>query len=280
MLQPVKDIDEYTRIKKTLRNKFDAERTGDQHLFIEQSKLLQPLIKPLLSTQEQTVKAIQERPHRPLTAIMPAVISQTSGASGNRVRASVSSGDLRSDLEQRSASSHIMPAEAPADTALEPDDEQPLIKIDLDSGLNDTDIRNLQDMKLDLPSVVFKNKKIEETSNKIKSVNRSIGQKLGKASDIPAQEKEIYISWKETLGNYKQKIQGLEGAKQFVGQGVDVIFYPSIEDLCLKLAEFDAAKQAGNTGIDNRINSVLDELLRTQAISKDVYDNLYKNIFL
>ena len=78
MLQPVKDIDEYTRIKKTLRNKFDAERTGDQHLFIEQSKLLQPLIKPLLSTQEQTVKAIQERPHRP--AIMPAVISQTSGS--------------------------------------------------------------------------------------------------------------------------------------------------------------------------------------------------------
>jgi hypothetical protein len=72
----------------------------------------------------------------------------------------------------------------------------------------------------------------------------------------------------------------------FVGEGIetaggiDVIFYPSIEDLCLKLAEFDAAKQAGNTGIDNRINSVLDELLRTQAISKDVYDNLYKNIFL
>jgi hypothetical protein len=287
MLQPVKDIDEYTRIKKTLRNKFDAERTGDQHLFIEQSKLLQPLIKPLLSTQEQTVKAIQERPHRPLTAIMPAVISQTSGASGNRVRASVSSGDLRSgasggerSLEQQSASSHGMPAEAPADSSAVSDDEQPLIKIDLDSGLNDTDIRNLQDMKLDLPSVVFKNKKIEETLNKIKSVNRSIGQKLGKASDIPAQEKEIYISWKETLGNYKQKIQGLEGAKQFVGQGVDVIFYPSIEDLCLKLAEFDAAKQAGNTGIDNRINSVLDELLRTQAISKDVYDNLYKNIFL
>jgi hypothetical protein len=179
-----------------------------------------------------------------------------------------------------------MPAEAPADSSAVSDDEQPLIKIDLDSGLNDTDIRNLQDMKLDLPSVVFRNKKIEETLNKIKSENRSIGQKLGKASDISAQEKEIYRSWKETLGNYRQKLQGLEGAKQFVGEGIetaggiDVIFYPSIEDLCLKLAEFDAAKQAGNTGIDNRINSVLDELLRTQAISKDVYDNLYKNIFL
>ena len=175
-----------------------------------------------------------------------------------------------------------MPAEA--DTALEPEPdlplEQPLIKIDLDSGLNDTDIRNLQDMKLDLPSVVFKNKKIEETLNQIKTENRSIGQKLGKSYDATEKEKVIYRSWKETLGTYKQKIQGLEGAKQFVGEGVDVIFYPSVEDLCMRLAEFDAAKQAGNTGLDNRIISVLDELLRTQAISKDFYDELYKIIFL
>ena len=82
---------------------------------------------------------------------------------------------------------------------------------------------------------------------------------------------------------YRQKIQGLEGAKQFVGEGVketDVIFYQSADDLCTRLAELDAAKQAGNTGLDNRINSVLDELLRTRAISKDVYDDLYKLIFL
>jgi len=44
MLQPVKDINKNMGIKNTLRDKFDAERTGDQHLFVEQSKLLQPLI--------------------------------------------------------------------------------------------------------------------------------------------------------------------------------------------------------------------------------------------
>ena len=255
MLQPVKDIHEYARIKKALRDKFDAERTGDQHLFIEQSKLLQPLIKPLLSTQEQTVKAIQEKPHRPLTAIMPAAEAPAP----------------RFGLEHSSTRAADEP---------EPEPEQPLIKIDLDSGLDDTDIRNLQDMKLDLPSVVFKNRKIEETLNQIKTENRSIGQKLGKSYDATEKEKVIYRSWKETLGTYKLKIQGLEGAKQFVGEGVDVIFYPSVEDLCMRLAEFDAAKQAGNTGLDNRIISVLDELLRTQAISKDVYDELYKIIFL
>jgi len=76
---------------------------------------------------------------------------------------------------------------------------------------------------------------------------------------------------------------GLEGAKQFVGRGLtnksDVIFYASVDDLCLKLAELYAARKAGNTGLDNVINSILDELLRVQAISKDEYDNLYKNIF-
>jgi len=282
MLQPVKDINEYMRIKKTLRDKFDAERTGDQHLFIEQSKLLQPLIKPLLSTQEQTVKAIQEKPHRPLTAIMPAA-----EAPAPPVR------HLRFGPEQHPGSTprfgtheHLRfgPEHSSTRAADEPEPdlplEQPLIKIDLDSGLDDTDIRNLQDMKLDLPSVVFKNKKIAETLNQIKTENRSIGQKLGKSYDATEKEKVIYRSWKETLGTYKLKIQGLEGAKQFVGEGVDVIFYPSVEDLCMRLTEFDAAKQAGNTGLDNRIISVLDELLRTQAVSKDVYDELYKIIFL
>jgi len=244
MLLPVKDMDEYKRIKEALRNKFETERTGDQHLFIEQSKLLEPLIKPLISTQAHAVKAIEARS----SAIEPLPISDSTLA----------------QLEvQRS-----LP-------------EEP-ITIDLDSGFDETSIRNLQDMNFDLPSEVFKNKQIEKTIAKIKSQNRSIGQKLGRGSDATEEEKKIYKSWKKTLELYRQKIYGLEGAKQFVGKGVktDVIFYASDEDLCSRLSELDAAKRAGNTGLDDRINSVLDELLRTSAISKDEYDDLYKLIFL
>jgi hypothetical protein len=159
--------------------------------------------------------------------------------------------------------------------------EEP-ITIDLDSGFDETSIRNLQDMNLDLPSEVFKNKQIEKTIAKIKSQNRRIGQKLGRGSDATEEEKIIFKSWKKTLVLYRQKIHGLEGAKQFVGKGVktDVIFYANDEDLCSRLSELDAAKRAGNTGLDDRINSVLDELLRTRAISKDEYDALYKLIFL
>jgi len=51
----------------------------------------------------------------------------------------------------------------------------------------------------------------------------------------------------------------------------DVIFYASVDDLCSKLTELYAARKAGNTGLNNVINSILDELLKVQAISKDDY---------
>jgi hypothetical protein len=265
MLHPVKNINEYKRIKDALKERFDSERTGDQSLFREQSKILQPLIKPLISTQEQTVKAIQD--------------------SGTK--------DLARELQRRNDHVDLLAQQpfyldsitygTPSSTL--PQTSSPIIKIDLDADLNETDIENLQDMSLDLPSVVFKNKQIEETLDKIKTENRSIGQKLGRGSNASEREKQIYTSQRKTLDIYRQKILGLEGATQFVGKGLkhknknDVIFYSSIDDLCSKLAQLCAAKRAGNTGLDNRINSILDELLRVCAVSKDEYDNLYKNIF-
>jgi len=262
MLQPVKDVSEYKRIKEALKERFETERSGEQSLFREQSKMLQPLIKPLISSQEQTVKAIQN--------------------SGTQ--------ELARELRRRNDQVDLLAQQpfyfdsVPSITA--PQTSSPkkdYIKINLDSALNETDLENLQDMSFDLPSVVFKKKHIEETLEKIKTENRSIGQKLGKNSDIRENEKQIYASRKKTLEVYKQKILGLEGAKQFIGKGVktksDVIFYPSVNDLCSRLAELHAAKKAGNNGLDNIINSILDELLRVNAISKDEYDNLYKNIF-
>jgi len=251
MLQPVKNIDEYKRIKQNLRDRFESDRTGEQHLFIEQTKLLQPLIKPLISTQEQTVKAIQAKTEQ-----------QSLG---------------RPALTMPETPQETLPLRSPLEVAT---DEEP-VKIDLNSGLDEMDIRNLQDMGFELPSGVFKNiKQIEKTIAKIKTENRRIGQKLGRGSDVSSEEKEVYKSWKKTLEKYRNKVQGLEGAKQFVGTGVDVIFYPNVEDLCSTLTQLDAAKRAGNTGLDNRINSVLDELLRTGTVTKNEYDALYKIIFL
>jgi hypothetical protein len=246
MLQPVKNITEYKRIKEALRDRFDTERTGDQHLFTEQSKILEPLIKPLISTQEQTVKAIKDN--------RLAVDAMQAGRNAASIPAPV--------------------AQRPSDASVAPG------ATGEDSGLNETDIKNLQDMGFEMPDLVLKNKKIGETLDKIKTENRSLGQKLGKGSEASEKEKVIYKSWKQTLDSYKQIIHGLAGAKQFVGKGSeDVILYSNVDDLCSRLAQLYAAKLAGNTGLDNKINSVLDELLRVRAVSKNEYDNLYKNIF-
>src|SRR5208282_2335059 len=139
--------------------------------------------------------------------------------------------------------------------------------------------------------VVFKNKTVEDALDQIKTENRSIGQKTGKASKLGPKEIQICESQKRTLEKYRRIVQGLQGAAQFLstpkkaGKGlknklIDVIYYSNVEDLCANLKQLVAAKQAGNTGLDNSINSVLDELLRVEAIDKPEYNNLYKNIFL
>ena len=47
-LQPIKDVSEYKRLKRSLRDRFESEKTGDQSLFEEQTKKY----KPLLSSQK------------------------------------------------------------------------------------------------------------------------------------------------------------------------------------------------------------------------------------
>src|SRR5271163_4607131 len=55
------------------------------------------------------------------------------------------------------------------------------------------------------------------------------------------QKKRKYIAHRKKLDIYKQIIDGLEGAKQFVstpkktGKGIDVIYYPNVEEPCIKL---------------------------------------------
>ena len=268
-LQPVKDMAEYKRVKDALRDRFENERTGDQDLFREQTKNFQPLI----NTQQQTIKAIKDSQEVNSTAISNALLP------------------VVRELERREQVDSLMeqpfyPEELPAIAQASPD----ILKVDLDGKLNKTDLENLEDMSFDLPSVVFKNKTVEETLEKIKTENKSIGQKTGKASKLDAREIQIYTSRKETLATYREIIKGLQGAKQFVstpkkkGKGlknepIDAIYYHSVEDLCTKLAELQAAKQAGNTGLDNNIKSILNELLKIKAINKNDYDALYSSIF-
>src|SRR5271157_2930752 len=69
-IHPVKDISEYKRVRDVLRVRFENEKTGDQDLFREQTKILQPLI----NTQQQTVKAIKDSQDTSSTTITNALL--------------------------------------------------------------------------------------------------------------------------------------------------------------------------------------------------------------
>ena len=55
-LQPIKDVSEYKRLKQTLRDRFESDKTGDQTLLEEQTKKY----KPLLSSQKELSKTMQD----------------------------------------------------------------------------------------------------------------------------------------------------------------------------------------------------------------------------
>ena len=210
----------------------------------------------------------------------------------------------------------ITAAAAPAATASTSAADKP-ITIDFNAGLDEKDLENLQDMSLDTPLEIYQKKNYAEAFEKVKQFNRSIGQLIGTASKETPGHKAVYESRKQTLLKYKEKISGLASASQFVhstpdrtkrtsslstpthipkrnkatalleaavqasksGHGLDMILYKDVDDLCQRLSLLVAGKQAGNTGLDNGINSILDELLRTESISKDEYNNLYSKIF-
>ena len=182
LLHPVKDISEYKRLKETLRDRFENERMGDQDLFIEQAKIFQPLITTQLLTNTETVKAIKDSEDMSSTAISNALLP------------------VVRELERREQADSLMVKpfyreELPAIAQASPD----IMKVDLDGNFNEIDLENLQDMSFDLPSVALKNKTIEETLEKRKTENKSIGQKLGKASKLDAREIQICTSEKILL---------------------------------------------------------------------------------
>ena len=143
-------------------------------------------------------------------------------------------------------------------------------------------LRSRKSLNLLKPSKVFNSNSIVETLDSIKTHNRTIGQKLEKGAaskKITAREKSQLESQRATLKIYNDILENTEAGKKPLvsyksdktGSGIHRVLY------CLssKLTLLHAAKQ----GLNNNINSVLDELLRINAIDKNEYNDLYKAIF-
>ena len=305
-LQPIKDVAEYKRLKQTLRDRFESEKTGDQSLLEEQTKKY----KPLLSSQQEISKTMRDVANQ-------IVESQNEGQAAlqpllpllqNIQRAQVAAPRLlpplptaitpsnyatpQSFIAGQDAKSHIPLPVAPSSSRRDP------IKVDLDDGFDRQDVDNLVELKLPLPSEVYETDRISQTLDKIKTYNKSIGQFLGigiSSKKISNAKKVQLESQRDTLKKYRDRLENTESAKNLVapvksgksGKGIpeankaihEISFYSSVDDLCNRLALLCAAKQAGNTGLNNNINSILDELLRINAIDKNEYNHLYSNIF-
>ena len=249
----------YKQQRDMLKKRFEDEKTGDQTLFTDQLKLF----KPLIESQKETSKAIQDK-----------IVTSQEAASNALVPIAR---DIRKGLEQIDTLHNLPFYQGIEDVSQStPQKDTDVINVNLDVGLlNETHRENLQDLKLDLPSEVQKNDTIEYTLNRIKTINRSIGQKLGVKSKSTEKERDIMKSQKETLKIYKESILALKGAKKFTkksGEGLqkrklcklkrgrgrpkkylDIISYNNADDLCMKLKEQITAKEAGNTVLFNSI---------------------------
>ena len=300
-------IEKYKNQKKELKQYYEREKTGDQTLYTDQAKLLEPLI----NSQKETSRTIQDKivtgQESLSNALVPLV--QELQKRNDQVEA------LQSLPFYNIPEIEGVPQSTPQVT---PQKEQKLqYNVDLDGELlEQTHLENFQIMRvdlpskkrgqvmrLDLPSEVQKKGSYELTINEIQSKRKQIGQFLRDDSKKNDRDKKMYESQKETLKIYQNKIEALEGAKQFIvskktGEGLgkhrlvkqkrgrgrpklkpDPIVYSRLGDLVTKLNENIMAKEAGNTGLDNYINEILDELLEKKCINKDQYDNIFKNVF-
>jgi hypothetical protein len=274
------DVAKFKQARDEAKRYFEVQKTGDQSLYIDQTKLFQPLI----DTTKETSKAIQERIGTDHKELENALVPFTA--------------QLRRRNEQVEALQnlpfHTQEIEPVGQST--PKKNEDVLKYNLDKILNETDNENLQDMSLELPSKVMGNENFEQVLSAVERLNRRYGQFTGKASTKDQKEQEIYKSRMNTLEKYKQSLleqkptlkykmkKGESRVKLKRGRGRPrscpvTILYSSVDELVKKLEEYVSAKYAGNTGLDEIIISILDELLEKNHIDKKMYNKMYKNIF-
>ena len=283
-------------IKRSLKSKLrNINRCC--HLRKDLSTTIQDVANQIVESQNEGQAALQ--PLLPLLQNMQRAQIAAPGQPGQQALAMAMSPSQYA-TPQMSLTGHASGQDSTSHIPVPVSSRKDVIKVNLDEGLDQHDIDNLNDMKLPLPSKVYQNNVISETLSKIKTHNKSIGQYLGIGPSSKSISKEAKISLESqraTLKKYKDLIHNTESAtklistrktdKQKTGTGVtnipsavhEISFYSSVDDLCNRLALLCAAKQAGNNGLDNNINSILDELLRINAVDKSEYNHLYSNIF-
>ena len=289
-LLPIRDIKESKRIKDTLKNRFESERSGDQIFQKEQTKKYESL----LDNQKETSKATQDK----IVSAQEAIRSSTNNELVPLVE----------ELKRRNDQVDMIVSQPFYQAQIEPPEQSERLKgenvFKLDKDFDDSDIENLNNMSFELPSKVFENKSNKEVQDYVVPIMEKINKKEHslrslKSSDKSKREglRDMYTSQYKTLVKYKGRLtyasnlynivtstpkktgDGLHSSTKNKSKSIDVIICSNPADLYLELTKFCAAKEAGNTGVDNHINSCLDKLLKVKAIDQNDYNILNNKIF-
>ena len=182
-LQPIKDVSEYKRLKLTLRDCFESEKTGDQSLLEEQTKKYIPLLssqQEISKTMRDVANQIVESQNEGQAALQPLLPLLQNIQRAPRLLPPLPTAITpsnyatpQSSIAGQDAKSHIPLPVAPSSSRRDPN------KVDLDDGFDRQDVDNLVELKLPLPSEVYETDTISQTLDKIKTYNKSIGQFLG-----------------------------------------------------------------------------------------------------
>src|SRR5271163_4241361 len=152
-------IEKYKNQKKQLKQYYEREKTGDQTLYTDQAKLLQPLI----NSQKDTSRTIQDK-----------IVTGEESLS-NALVPLVQELQKRNDQVEalQSLPYYNIPEIEGVPQSTPQKEQQPQhINVDLDGELlNQTHRENLQDMGLDLPSEVQKKGSHESAIQEIHTKN-------------------------------------------------------------------------------------------------------------
>jgi len=160
------------------------------------------------------------------------------------------------------------------------EDAPPIRYYDINQYLDEDDREILEMWHLPLPSDIDKND-IDTIKKQVTSHNRSIGQKLSNINKDKNTDEQnrVYERQRQTLEKYREALEIIKPASKYQkGEGLkkrvmmkkprgrpkiyhDIVYYNDANDLVSKLENYIVAKRAGNTGVDNIIINILDELL-------------------
>ena len=195
-------MSQYKRVKNEVKQMFQNEKLGNQQYYTDQQKLFQPII----DTTKESTKNLEQNivdNRQNLQNILVPFTEQFMRANDQR-EAIQAMPFYTSDIAEESTPKKL----------------RPIIIVNLDKNLDETDRENLQDLSLPLPSEVYENNEIEETLKKIATENRKLGQFLGVGSKKSAAEKTMYESQKKTLETYKDILISTAKGSKLRGEGL------------------------------------------------------------